>query len=340
MASRREFLESLMVLTSGMMLPWQAQGNPDLHNGSSDRWGPVLPKRKLATTGIEVTMLGAGGYHIGWTTEKDAQQVIETAIEQGIRFFDSAYSYGDGQSERRYGKYLIPKYRDEVFIMSKSTATDYAGARKELEESLRRYQVDQLDLWQIHALSSPEDTDNRIKNGVLRLAEEAIKEGKTRFVGFTGHASPYAHLRMIEQAGSSGLFSTLQMPINLVDAASEHSFARLVIPKALDAGLGLLAMKTLADGRFFGTKMMEAKTVWETPNPVVPTHASIEDAIHFAFSMPISTLITGAENVSFLKEKVNLAKSFMTLGEKDRSQLIETLAPFDKDGKVEYYKTV
>jgi predicted aldo/keto reductase-like oxidoreductase len=175
---------------------------------------------------------------------------------------------------------------------------------------------------------------------VLRLAEEAIKEGKTRFVGFTGHASPYAHLRMIEQAGGSGLFSTLQMPINLVDAASEHSFVRLVIPKALDAGLGLLAMKTLADGHFFGSKVMEAKTVWETTNPVIPGHASIMDAIHFAFSMPIGCLITGAENVSFLKEKVDLAKSYMSLGEKDRSQLIESLTSFDEEGKVEYYKTV
>jgi aryl-alcohol dehydrogenase-like predicted oxidoreductase len=340
MGSRREFLESMMLLTPGLMLPWNTHGSPALQENNSDRWGKILPKRKLGSTGIEVTMLGVGGYHIGWTTEKDAQAVIESAIEQGIRFFDSAYSYGDGQSELRYGKYLIPKYRDEVFIMSKSTATDYASARQELEESLRRYQVDHLDLWQIHALSSPEDTDTRIKNGVLRLAEEAIKEGKTRFVGFTGHANPYAHLRMLEQAGDSGLFSTLQMPINLVDAASEHSFVRLVIPKALEAGLGLLAMKTLADGRFFGNKVMGAKTVWETPNPVVPGQVSVEDAIHFAFSMPISTLITGAENVAFLREKVNLAKSAMTLGEKDRSQLIESLTPYAEEGKVEYYKTV
>lgn len=340
MGSRREFLESMMFLTSGLMLPWNSQASTDQNAQSSDRWGRLLPKRKLGSTGIEVTILGVGGYHIGWTTEKEAQAVIEKAIEQGIRFFDSAYSYGDGQSERRYGKYLIPKYREDVFIMSKSTAPDYNTARKELEESLRRYGVDHLDLWQIHSLRSPEDTDSRINNGVLRLAEEALKEGKVRYVGFTGHASPYAHLRMLEQAGNSGLFSTVQMPINLVDAASEHSFVRLVIPKAIETGLGLLAMKTLADGRFFGQKIMESETVWESENPVVPTKISVEDAIHFSLSMPISTLITGAENVEYLQEKIDLAQSFMTLKEKDRSHLIETLVPEASEGKVEYYKTV
>ncbi|MCB0687398.1 MAG: aldo/keto reductase [Saprospiraceae bacterium] len=339
MGSRRDFLESLMLLTPGVMLPWNIKdrmGNP---TQDSDRWGPLLPKRKLGSTGIEVSMLGVGGYHVGWTTEKDAQAVVEKAIQQGIRFFDSAYSYGDGQSERRYGKYLIPKYREDVFIMSKSTAPDYATARKELEESLRRYGVDQLDLWQIHSLRSPEDTDSRIQNGVLRLAEEALKEGKARYIGFTGHVSPYAHLRMIEQAGKSGLFSTLQMPINLVDAASEHSFVQLVIPKAVEAGLGLLAMKTLADGRFFGKKVMEEKTVWEAETPVIPTKFSVADAIHFSYSMPISTLITGAENVAFLDEKVTLAKSYLTLEDKDRSQIIESLIPDANEGKIEYYKT-
>ena len=339
MGSRREFLESLMLLTSGMMLPWNTEGSM-ISKTQSDRWGEILPKRKLGSTGIEVTMLGVGGYHVGWTTEKDAEAVVEKAMEQGIRFFDSAYSYGDGQSERRYGKYLIPKYRDDVFIMSKSTAKDYNTARKELEESLRRYGVGQLDLWQIHSLTSPEDTDTRIKNGVLKLAEEAIKEGKTKYVGFTGHANPYAHLRMLEQAGGSGLFSTLQMPINLVDAASEHSFVRLVIPKAIENNLGLLAMKTLADGRFFGKKTMESKVVWEAEKPIVPSKISVEDAIHFSLSMPISTLITGAENVEFLQEKINLAKSFMTLKERDRSELIESLVPDATDGKVEYYKEV
>ena len=327
-----------MSFTSAMMLPWPDSGTPG-HQSTRDRLGQLLPLRKLGMTGIEVTMLGVGGYHVGWTTEKDAQQVIERAMEQGIRFFDSAYSYGDGQSELRYGRYLTPNYRELVFIMSKSTATNYRDARRELEESLRRYRVDHLDLWQIHALSSPEDTDARIQNGVLRLAEEALKEGKTRFVGFTGHASPYAHLRMLEQAGGSGILSTLQMPVNLVDAASEHSFVQLVMPKAIEAGMGLLAMKTLADGRFFTKKVMESRIVWESKNSVIPMQTGLDDAIHFAWTMPISTLITGAETETLLQEKVDLARNFMSLGKKDYSDLIAKLTPFAEEGQIEYYKS-
>ena len=337
-SSRREFIESLMVLTSGLMVPWNSCEQN--YTGDIDKWGQLLPVRKLGETGVSVTMLGLGGYHIGWTTEKDAQEVIEKAMEQGIRFFDSAYSYGDGQSERRYGKYLIPEYREQVFIMSKSTAKDYATARAELEESLRRYGVDMLDLWQIHSLQSPEDTDTRIRNGVLRLAEEALKEGKTKYVGFTGHANPYAHVRMLEQAGDSSLFSTVQMPINLVDAASDHSFVREVIPKALDKKLGILAMKTLADGRFFKEKMVMKDKVWETENPVVPDQISVQDALYFAWSLPISVLITGAENAALLQEKVTLAKQFTEIADQVRATLINRLSSFSEKGKVEYYKNV
>ena len=97
-------------------------------------------------------MLGAGGVHIGDAQEKDAQEVIETAIAEGIRFFDTANMYSEGRSEQRLGRYLVPKYRDHVFLMSKSLATSGKGATEDLETSLRRCGCDYLDLWQIHAL--------------------------------------------------------------------------------------------------------------------------------------------------------------------------------------------
>ncbi len=322
----------MSMLTSSLMIPWPAL--------AGERQAGLLPLRKLGSSGETVTMLGIGGYHVGWTTERDAQEVIETALAEGVRFFDSAYSYGDGQSERRYGKYLLPDHREEVFVMTKSTARDYATARAELEESLRRMGIDQVDLWQIHSLQSPEDTDARIANGVLRLAEEALREGKTRYVGFTGHRNPYAHLRMLEQAGNSGLFTTVQMPINLVDAASEHSFVMKVLPRAVEAGLGVLAMKTLADGRFFAEKTVLGDRIWETDNPVVPAALSLQEAIHFAWSLPISVLITGAENARMVREKVALAHMFTEESEEQRQDMIDRLTPLAEAGEVEYYKEV
>src|SRR5450756_2333781 len=117
MANRRMFLKSLAGVTAGITLAGKAQAGKK----ESDRLGEILPKRKLGRTNEWVTMLGTGGYHVGWTTERDAQEVVEAALEGGVRFFDTAESYADGTSETRYGKYLTPNYRDLIFLMSKST---------------------------------------------------------------------------------------------------------------------------------------------------------------------------------------------------------------------------
>ena len=201
--------------------------------------------------------------------------------------------------------------------------------------------TDHVDLLQIHSLRTPEDVDERIEAGVLDAMIKIKESGKARFIGFTGHQNPYAHERMIERLGGEHPFSTLQMPINLVDYASEHSFVKHVIPRALDSNLGLLAMKTLADGRFFGRKeVLERGVIWETGNPVVPDHVSVRDALFFSWSMPISTLITGAENRSLLLEKVELAKQFAQLSETERGALLEKVVEAPDRDKVEYYKKV
>lgn len=308
-------------------------------NISSDKWGYVLPKRKLGKTGVDVTMLGVGGYHVGWTTEKDAQAVIEAAIEGGIRFFDSAESYGPHTSEIRYGKYLTPKYREEVFLMTKSTAKDAKTMQEHLEASLKRMNTDYLDLWQVHSVSDPDDVDNRIANGVFDVVMKAKQEGKVKHVGFTGHQNPKAHLRVLERTEENPFFETIQMPINVVDANHDH-FINSVLPKALDRNLGILAMKTMADGRFFGKKMRLEDVQWETGNPIVPDKLSIKEALYFVWSLPVSVLITGAENESLIKEKIKLAKGFSSFDESKRMALINKVAEMAKDGKVEYYKNI
>ena len=255
-------------ITAGMMLPvnWGCSGP----QSGSDKLGALLPMRKLGSTGEMVTMLGVGGYHIGWTTEKDAQEVIETAIEGGIRFFDTAHSYGPGISEERYGKYLIPNYRDHIFLMTKTTAPDADTLLKEVDLSLKRLNTDHVDLLQLHAFQSPGDVDDRISNGVMDAIYSVHESGKARYIGFTGHQSPYAHLRMMERMSEFPEFATLQMPISAVDFASEHSFVRKTLPLAVENNLGLLAMKTLAAGRFFGRTKIGDELSWETGTPVIP----------------------------------------------------------------------
>jgi aryl-alcohol dehydrogenase-like predicted oxidoreductase len=332
MITRRTFLTDMALITAGLMVP------PTGFSLNRDKWGDVLPLRMLGSTGENVTMLGVGGYHVGWTTEKDAQDVIETAIELGIRFFDTANNYGKGLSESRYGKYLIPKYRDQIFLMTKTQAPDYKTAKKEIEHSLSRMKVDQVDLLQMHSLKDPDDVDYRVNNGVIKALDEAIKEKKVKYIGFTCHQNPAAMLRMLEHIEGNTLFSTAQMPINVVDAISDQSFIADVLPKLIDKKIGVFAMKTLADGRFFKHKQVNEKVIWTTNNPVVPDRISIEEAMQFAWSLPISCLITGAENAGLLREKVAFAKKLVTLPAEERTALVQKIANYDLKQKVEYYK--
>ncbi len=330
---RRDFIVGLASLGAASVLPTTT-------SAASDAIGQSLPKRKLGAHGPEVTCLGLGGYHIGWTTEALAQATIEAALEEGVRFFDTSESYGPHISEERYGKYLTPKYRSQIFLMTKSDAKDAASARRSIEDSLKRLKTDVVDLWQMHALESPADVNARLDQGVLSEALKARGEGKIRHIGFTGHSSPYAHNRMLERtSGDASPFTTCQMPISPVDAASRHSFVVNTLPNLQKRGLGILAMKTLADGHFFGTKVgADNKVSWQTPDPVVPGAISLQECIHFVLSLPVSVLITGAEKPEFIREKAALVRSYQSVSEADRKTLIDKVARFASAGIVEYYK--
>lgn len=300
---------------------------------TSDKHGTLLPQRPLGQTGLHVTMLGTGGAHVGRTeSESEAQAIVETAIAGGVRFFDTAHAYQSGRSEERYGKCLTPKYRDEVFLMTKSTAKDGKTAEAHLDESLRRMKTDYLDLWQTHSLQDPEDVDLRIEQGVLDVFEKAKADGKVRHIGFTGHASPYAHLRMLERTDT---FETCQMPINCADP-SFHSFIGNVLPELVKRKMGVLAMKSLSNGGFFGGD----KQFMHGDNPLlVPDRVSIEEAVTFTWSQPISVLITGADDASQMQQKIDIARTFEPIDEAAKQDLIDRVA--DRAGNiVEFYKKV
>lgn len=332
---RRSFIIALAAGASARTVG--AGANNQNPGKERDKLGEVLPQRPLGKSGQKVTMLGIGGYHVGWTEEKHAPEIIESALDEGIRFFDNAESYQDGESERRYGKYLNPKYRDHIFLMTKTLGRDAKSARKNLEESLRRLNTDHLDLWQIHSVTGPEDVDSRLDKGVLDVVMKAKEEGKVRHAGFTGHSNPEAHMRMLERTRDLSPFDTCQMPVNVVDS-HYHSFIEQVLPELQNQEISLLAMKTLADGRFFASKSMRDRNLWRTDDPLIPQRLTIRDALFFVWSLPVSVLITGAENAALVREKADLARSFMKLPEAERNELIEKVADM-AGGDVEYYKS-
>ena len=330
MIDRRAFLKSMASLTTGVLLSSACAENDGEDTTNSDRLGTLLPTRRLGRTGEAVTMLGIGGWHIGDMAEKEAQKTIEIALEGGVRFIDSAESYQGGRSETRLGKLLVPKYRDDVFLMTKTRAENAEDAWRHLEGSLTRLNTDRLDLWQMHSVQNPADVNERINNGVLDVLLEAKATGKTRYIGFTGHASPAAHERVLEQ---TDIFDTCQLAMNLVDVSYE-SFIERVVPILIERNIGIIGMKALANGGFFGGSQHGR----HGPNPkVVPDRVSISEAIRFIWSLPVSTLVTGPDNAEQMQEKIDIAKNFTGMEDDERQALIEKVE--DMAGTtVEFYK--
>ncbi|MDJ0913809.1 MAG: aldo/keto reductase, partial [Desulfobacterales bacterium] len=285
---RREFMAMLAGCTASLMVSGLFPGEEKIAAATasrSDRLGKLLPLRKLGSSGPVVTNLGVGGDHVGSASEKDAQAIIEKALEEGVRFFDNAPFYSSGKSEERYGKFLAPKYRDVSFIMTKTLATNKKDALKDLDGSLTRMKTDYVDLWQVHALTSPNDAEQRVRNGVLDAFLEARKKGKVRHIGFTGHSSYKAHLKMLEEIKKQGVKMTAsQMPVNPADPHFE-SFVTHVVPRCVKAGIGVLAMKTLAYGRFFGGNKGWQRTEVSV-KPIIPAILSVEDVFGFVWSLP------------------------------------------------------
>ena len=321
---RRQALKTLAGATGALMWPRQLLAGIE----KADAIGNLLPQRMLGRTGERVTMLGLGGWHVGKLPPAKAQALIEAALAGGIRFFDTAESYQDGGSESLYGEFLIPRYRDDIFLMTKTTARDAQTARQHLEGSLRRLGTDVLDLWQVHSLVDAEDTDGRLSGGVL---EEMLKQkasGRVRHIGFTGHRRPSALSRMLATAEE---LETCQMPVNVLDPSYE-SFIDGVLPGLVERKIGVLAMKTLANGRFMGVGLPD-----DRGEDVVPGRISLQQALAFAWSLPISVLIYGPDNVKQLEQTLHVARTFDSLDVDARQALVAHVADL-AGNRVEYYK--
>ena len=211
----------------------------------------TVPMRTLGRSGEKVSMVGLGGYHIGRQgDEQESIRIIRTALDSGINFLDNCWDYNGGQSEVRMGKALREGYRNQAFLMTKIDGQTRKAAIQQLEESLRRLQTDHIDLLQFHEVIR--DTDPaRIfaDDGGMNAIVEARKQGKVRYIGFTGHKGPDIHMKMLETAFAHGFtFDAVQMPLNLMDAHFE-SFEKKVLPVLVKHSIGVLGMKAMGDGQ-------------------------------------------------------------------------------------------
>jgi aryl-alcohol dehydrogenase-like predicted oxidoreductase len=190
--------------------------------------------RMLGSTGEKVSAIGVGGWHLGLkhVDEKLAISIVRTAIDRGINFLDNCWDYNEGESELRMGKALRDGYRDRAFVMTKIDGRNKKEAAKQLDESLKRLDVDYIDLVQHHEIIRFEDPHRIFADeGANAALIEARGAGKLRYIGFTGHKDPCIHLYMLEVAEQHGFkFDTVQMPLNVMDA-HYRSFERQVVPE-------------------------------------------------------------------------------------------------------------
>jgi predicted aldo/keto reductase-like oxidoreductase len=322
---RRRFLQagvaSTATVVAGSMLhnaSLTAAVPPDITNTGADE----IPRRRLGRTGEQVSIIGVGGYHLGTMSSlDDAVRLVQEAIDAGVTIFDNAWEYNNHRSEEWMGQALQGR-RDKVFLMTKvcTHGRDKNVAMQQLEESLKRLQTDHLDLWQIHEVVYENDPDLHFaKGGVIEALDQAKKQGKVRFVGFTGHKNPAIHLRMLAH---NYPFDTVQMPLNCFDG-TYRSFEQQVLPELERRGIAALGMKSLGgDGQ-----------------PILHGIVSAEEALRYAMSLPVATTISGMDSLDVLRQNARIARGFKPMAPNEMQALRQRCKSFAADGHLELYKS-
>ncbi|HEY3898146.1 MAG TPA: aldo/keto reductase [Chthoniobacter sp.] len=282
---------------------------------------PAIPLKSFGNTGVKISALGMGGHHLGSASdEKTAMQIVKEAIDGGITFFDNCWEYHRGKAENWMGKALKGS-RDQIFLMTKvcTHGRDGSLALQMLHESLNRLQTDHLDLWQIHGVTFDNDPELFIrKGGAAEALEKAKKDGKVRFVGFTGHKDPAIHLKMIETGFP---FDSVQMPLNPFDA-NFHSFEKLVLPELQKRGIAALGMKPLTG----------------KAEPLQKNILTVKEMLRYAMSLPVATTITGMEKLDVLRQNLKIAQEFEPLPAAEMEALRTRCQKLAADGRFEHYK--
>src|ERR671933_659826 len=280
--------------------------------------------RTLGSTGERVSAIGLGGWHLSLkhVDEQLAIRIVRTAIDRGITFMDNSWDYFGGASESRMGKALLHGYRDKVFLMTKIDGRSKKEATRQLDESPQRLQVDCIDLVQHHEIIRYEDPHRVFdEEGANAALIEARDAGKLRYIGFTGHKDPQIRLHMLEVAASYGFkFDTAQMPLNVMDA-HYRSFAKLVVPELVKQNIGILGMKSMANGILLRS------------NTVTPI-----ECLHYALNLPTSVVITGIDTLEILDQAFEAVQTFQPMNDEQVRSLLAKTAQAASRGEFEPFK--
>jgi aryl-alcohol dehydrogenase-like predicted oxidoreductase len=276
--------------------------------------GSDIPQRVFGKTGQRVTIIGQAGGRFPLCTFEDAKAITQRAYDLGINYFDTARIYWNGRSEEVYGT-VLPPFRKEIFLTTKSPQRSRQGAEADLEKSLRALKTDHVDLWQIHQVSEMDEVAQIFApGGAIEAFEAAKKAGKCRFIGFTGHHDPDVHLAMLKNYDR---YDSILMPLNPADP-SYLSFEKNVLPIAVERGMAIQAMKSTANA-----KLLQGM--------------HLKECITYVLSLPVHCLALGCTTIGQLEDDVRIAQQFKPLRDDQMAQIREKGAQF-KGPQVEDWK--
>ena len=283
--TRRDFVVAGAAGTASLMLRRDVPGAPL----------PPMPERAFGRTGHRVRLFSLGGQA---TLEREGTldtsvAIINRAIDLGVNYIDTAAAYGRGRSQTYIGEVMATR-RNEVFLATKTHDRTRDGSLRLLDESLRSLKTDHLDLWQLHNVRTTEQLDRIFRSdGAIQALMQARDEKIVRFLGITGHFDPAVLIDGISRFD----FDTILMALNPADP-HHLPFATELLPLANRKQMGVIAMKIPARGRMFRDGGVR----------------SMNDAMNWVLTHPVSTVIVGCDTVAQLEENVTIATAFEPLG--------------------------
>jgi len=315
---RRQFLKQLGIAGAGLLAgsslaPLRAQDKPAAL--------PPVQRRKFGRHDFTVSSLVLGGHALRLASDDEAFRMVDEALDLGVNFFDNSWDYHGGRAEDLMGRAIEGK-RDKVFLMTKlctHDAGDKDSAMKMLEESLKRLRTDHLDLWQLHAVATMDQVGRAFgPNGAIEALELARKQGKVRFIGFTGHTDPDVHLAMLAKGYP---FDSCQLPVSAIEANS-NAFVRRVLPELVKQRIAPLGMKSLGgDGA-----------------PVRDGVISVPEALMYSLSQPITALVSGVNSVAQLRQNAGIAAAFVAMPKEQQLALEARCQPATESNKYQPYR--
>jgi aryl-alcohol dehydrogenase-like predicted oxidoreductase len=332
-SDRRTFLKTGGAVAAGLLAsaaaPAGAAALPAMP--LNPRTLAAMPTRNLGKTGYKVGIFSLGGQAaIEHANNFDvAVPLINRALDLGVNYIDTSSIYGGPQrwSEQYVGAVMKTR-RNEAFLATKTKERSYDGSMRMIEKSLQLLNTDHVDLWQLHDIGLQQDVDAIFaKGGAMEALVKMQDQKVVRYLGVTGHYRPDALIDAVNRHN----FDTILMSLSAADSHL-HSFQEKLLPLVVEKQMGIIGMKVPARGRLLSSwtpPSLEAQRhSWE--GSAIATRSGVmtmKDAMNFALTHPVSTIIVGCDNIAQLEENVQIARDFTPLSQTQMAALNEAAKP-------------